>query len=112
MEKEIDKVSFGKALAKVIDVVEEEGYCEGWDFGESLGRSSGERWACYKFVEYLVDAYDKCISEMASEKEVANLTTYFDIYLEVLKEMLPFEIDWDNKTIKRFKDDTEEKESD
>lgn len=108
LNEEKDKVSFSKALAKVIDVAEEEGYCDGWDIGESLGRSSGERFACYKFVEWMVDAYDKCISKMSNQVEVDNLTVYFDIYLEVLKEKLPFEIDWENKTIKRFKDDEEE----
>lgn len=110
MEKE-DKVGLTKALSKVLEVVEEEGYCDGWDMGMDLGRSSGSTDAAYRFVDWIVSAYDKTLAQLGPAKnEWMEFDTNFHMFLENFEPLLPFKIDWTNKKPIFEDDDTEEED--
>lgn len=101
------KVSFATALGKVLGVVEDEGYYQGWDTAFDLGRSSGSSCAAYEFVEWLVTAYDKTLARLEIGTEMETFDDNFHLFLENFEPLLPFKIDWvEKKPI--FPDDDEE----
>ena len=107
-DKEDDKkIGLAKALGKVLETVEDEGYCEGWDVAFSLGRSSGSTNAAYEFVDWLVSAYDKTLAKLGpAKKNWAEFDENFNLWLKNFEELLPFEIDWTNK-VPVFSEDDE-----
>lgn len=110
------KIELSKALGKVLEVVEEEGWANGWDEAFSLGRSSGSTEAAYDFVDWICTAYDKVIAELFDVENGGGqaLDTFdenFNLWLEKVVELMPFEINWVNK-VPVFPDDEENKEDD
>lgn len=102
MKDDEKKVEFAEALGKVLSVAEEEGYSSGWDFGFDLGRSSGSRDAAYDFVEHLCTAYDKYVAKTYNVEEDGKAQNEehdrtIGLFLEILENELPFEINWTDK---------------
>ena len=104
-----EKLGLAKALARVLEAVEEEGYCEGWDRAFDLGRSSGSTDAAYEFVDWIVTAYDRTLARLELGKEMKRFDKEFHLWLEELTDIVPFEIDWTNKK-PVFPDDDEEED--
>ena len=101
LRKDKDKVLFSKAIARVLEIAEDEGYSEGWDTGMDIGYQSGAMDAAHKFVEALCRANDKYTAETYEvEKDGKEQNEHYDStvgrLLSILEDELPFYVDWTN----------------
>lgn len=116
-DKEDDKLGsckypFSKALAKILQVAEDEGYYDGWDMGFELGSSSGQSHNVYKIVEWIVTAYDKTLADFEyGSKEYLNFDASFNAFLNNFEELAPFTIDFKDK-LPVWKEDEDEEDGD
>lgn len=109
--------SASAALAKVFEMVEDEGYSEGWDAAFDIGYQSGGHHAAHVFVEALCKANDLYTAETYDIKgDGKSQNEDFDRtvgrFLAILEDALPFKVDWTEVTPIFPEDENEEEQSD
>lgn len=114
LRKNKEKVPFGAALARILNVAEDEGYAEGWDAAFDIGYQSGGHSAAHVFVEALCKANDIYINDTYKidedgKEQNAEYDRTINFFLALLEEILPFRIDWDN-CVPVFPEDEENEE--
>lgn len=102
------KRSFAKAMSKILETAEDEGFYEGWDMGFELGSSSGQSHNVYNIVGWIVTAYDKALADFEyGSKEYLNFDASFNAFLNHFEELAPFTIDFKDK-VPVWKDEEED----
>lgn len=101
LRKDPKKPTAVEALARVLEIAEDEGYTEGWDAAFDIGYQSGGHNAAHVFVEALCKANDKYTAETFDVKENgkkqnAKYDRTIGRFLELLENELPFFVDYTN----------------